>query len=260
MLIICNGAIKSGSTWLYNVVTRLAELTWPPERFLTLTNNAHPTIPSGKVAAFLELGLHNHGNYVSKNHYGRPKVRDLLLADSDVRVIDMTRDVRDVIVSAYYDACRRSGFEGSFESFYWQQGRVLADNLGRYHRLWGEGHPQVLVTSFEALKSDFPSEVARIAGFLGVQPSPSEIAEIEQATHIDRLRKSYSGEAEYATQENPFFRKGEVGDWSNHFGSKQIADLERIERDGLSPMDRVELVNRARRRFARLTGGGADRR
>ncbi|MEM7226393.1 MAG: sulfotransferase domain-containing protein [Pseudomonadota bacterium] len=254
MLIVCNGAIKSGSTWLYNVVTRLLDLSWPPDSYLTLTNDAHPTIPSRKIEAFLALGLHQEAHYVSKNHYGRQEIRDLLLADSQVRVIDMTRDLRDVIVSAYYDACRRNGFEGSFETYYWRLGRGLADQLSRYHALWGDGHPQVFVTSFETLKTDFRPEVARLAAFLDLPPNPEKIAEIEQETHIDRLRKKYSGEAEYATEENPFFRKGEIGDWRNHFGPKLIADLERVERHGLSPLDRVELANRARRKLARLTG------
>ena len=254
MLIICNGAIKSGSTWLYNVVTRLRPLSWPPDSYLTLTNDAHPTIPTRKIGAFLSLGLHKEEHYVSKNHYGRAETRDLLLADSEVRVIDMSRDVRDVIVSAYYDASRRHGFEGSFETFYWREGRGLADQLAHYHKLWSDGHPQVFVTSFEALKTDFRAEVGRLAGFLDLAPSDQEIAAIEQATQIGRMRKDYSNEPEYATDENPFFRKGEIGDWQNHFGPKLIDDLEKIKRDGLSPLDRIELANRARRKLSRLTG------
>ena len=257
MLIVCNGAIKSGSTWLYNVVTRLRDLSWPPDDSLTLTNDAHPTIPSGKIAAFLGLGLHRHGDYVSKNHYGRRETRDLLLADPDVRVIDMTRDVRDVIVSAYYDACRRDGFEGDFEAYYWRHGRGVADRLARYHGLWGDGHPQVFVTSFEGLKTEFRAEVTRLANFLGTDPEQADIAELERETSIDRLRKSYSSEPEYATEANPFFRKGQIGDWQNHFTPRLLDDLERIERHGLSALDRVELMNRARRKLGRLIGASS---
>jgi hypothetical protein len=252
MLIVCNGAAKSGSTWLYNIVDRLLPCEWPPKDVLT-SSRKHPTIKPVRLADYLALGHHHHRRVITKTHYGRAEQRSLLLADPAVRVIDMERNLYDVIVSTYYDAKGRNGFRGSFARFYWYEGRTQADYLLRYHRLWGDGHPQVCVTSFEALKADFAGEVAKIAAFLGIEVTPARVAEIEQETSLHTLRDRYKDEPLYADAKNPFFRKGEVGDWKNHFDDAMLADIRRIERRGLPRHDWRELWNGVQRRvYARL--------
>ncbi|MDZ7829178.1 MAG: hypothetical protein U5K33_06725 [Halofilum sp. (in: g-proteobacteria)] len=56
MLVICNGAIKSGSTWLYNILVHLVELRRPPERYLTANSRkreSNPCIRPDMLAEFL---------------------------------------------------------------------------------------------------------------------------------------------------------------------------------------------------------------
>ena len=136
MLVVCNGAVKSGSTWLYNIVQELDEFDWPEVRFTSHSNSKHPTIKETCLADFLAEADFERRNIITKNHYGKVDHRELLLASPNTRILDMSRDARDVIVSAYYDRCRRHGFQGSFSDFYWRFGRPLVDNLRKYHDVW----------------------------------------------------------------------------------------------------------------------------
>jgi hypothetical protein len=246
MLIVCNGAAKSGSTWLYNIVKHLVSAEWPPATYLT-SSRKHPTIKPDLLERYLDEQDFRSRDVITKTHYGSPRLRELLLARPDVRVIDMDRNLCDVIVSTYYDSRLREGFAGDFRRFYWFEGRRQAEYLIRYHRLWGDGHPQVCVTSFEALKTAFADEVAKVAAFLGVGASAERIAEIRKETDIGALRDKYKDDPFYSDPKNPFFRKGEIGDWRNHFDEAMLADIRRIEQQGLRRFDRIEIANRLRR-------------
>jgi hypothetical protein len=251
MLIVCNGAPKSGSTWLYNIVERLRPGAWPDRSFLTKSKK-HPTIRPDALPAFLATDVYRDADYICKSHYGKQAVRDQLLASPYTLVLDMERDLRDVLVSSYYDSCRRDGFRGSFSQYYWLEGRSLADYLGRYHRVWDNGHPQVFRTTFEALKTEFIEEARRIADFLGCMVTDEQLAELESATSLGALREAYKDDPQYATAKNPFFRKGEIGDWKNHFDERMVSDIQRIESQGLSSYDLYEFRSRVRRRIHRL--------
>lgn len=244
MLIVCNGAAKSGSTWLYNVVHQMVRSPWPDRRYLT-SSKKHPVIRPDALEGYLRAEDFQSNDVVTKAHYGNRQLRDLLLARPDVRVLDMTRDLHDVIVSSYYDSCRRHGFAGSFSAYYWLEGRSLAAYLIRYHRLWGDGHPQVFVTSFESLKNDFANEVRRIADFMGHTLDDAAIDTLRQATSIDTLRRKYDDD-----EKQPFFRKGVIGDWKNHFDPRMLRDLSRIEASGdIGKFDVVQFANRIRRKL-----------
>ena len=254
MLVVCNGAAKSGSTWLYNIIQNIASFEWPQERFISRSNSKHPTIKEIYLAGYLAGDEYRERNIISKNHYGKPEHRALLTSSDDTRVIGMSRDTRDVIVSSYYDECRRHGYEGSFETFYWETGRLLVDRLHRYHEVWSQPHPQIHTTTYEDLKTSFAGEVRKIGDFLGVPLSDEDISRIEQATSIGSLRESYKDDPQYNTQENAFFRKGVIGDWENHFDDKMLDDYARIDANGLGRYDLVYLRNRLREKAAKLFG------
>ena len=249
MLVICNGAAKSGSTWLYNIVNHLMEFQWPAQSYISQSNTKHPTIKEKYLQGFIDNEDLVGRDYVSKNHYGRPFHRTILLSSPNTRVIDMARDTRDVIVSSYYDSCRRSGFKGSFDDYYWQEGRLLVDYMKRYHDVWHEPHQQICLTSFEQLKQNFAEEVMKIAKFLDVEIDEQGIEQIYQSTNINSLRKSYQDDAQYNTEKNPFFRKGEVGDWQNHFSEKMIKDYKKINQYGLGRYDFIYVKNRLKEKL-----------
>ena len=135
MLLVCNGAQKSGSTWLYNILTWLIECRAPDARYLT-GNGKNPCIRPDMFGLFLQSVDISSDHYISKNHLAQPELRDLLVSNEDVYVFDIERDPKDVAVSSYYDAKNRHGYTGSFEKYYWTQGRELVAELAAYHSLW----------------------------------------------------------------------------------------------------------------------------
>lgn len=234
MLLVCNGAQKSGSTWLYNILTLLVDCKEPDPEYLT-GNSKNPCISPDKYGSFLKSVDIDGENYISKNHLSRPEHRDLLLKHRNVYIFDIERDPKDVVVSSYYDACNRFGYHRSFLKFYWREGRELVAKLTDYHELWRDAGSRCHVASFEGLKNDFPSESRAIAETLGISLSDEQIEQLYEDTSIARLRNKYSDQELY--EADKFFRKGIVGDWQNHFDGASLKDLESILKSGISPFD-----------------------
>lgn len=250
MLVICNGAIKSGSTWLYNILAKLAVFSPPDEKYLTLRNPKHPCIKPEMLKAFIETEDCQANNYLSKNHLDQAKYRDLLMGCSNAFVFDIERDPKDVVVSSYYHDRLRNGYSGSFSDYYWHFGREVAARLASYHELWRNAGPRSYVASYERLHKEFDAETRRISQVIGVSLNADELNEIKEATTLRSLRGKYKEEPRFEGEK--FFRKGMIGDWESHLDEKMLADIQRIERLGIQRFDRV----RIRHRIASLFGRG----
>ena len=233
MLLVCNGAQKSGSTWLYNILTSLVDCKEPDPKYLT-GNSRNPCISPDKFESFLQSVDLRSENYISKNHLTRPEQRDLLLKHSNVYVFDIERDPKDVVVASYYDACNRLGYNHSFLKFYWSEGRELVAKLAAYHELWRDAGARSHIASYEGLKNDFPSESRAIADTLGISLAKSDIEQLYSDTSMGKLRKKYADHELYEGEK--FFRKGIVGDWKNHFDDSSLKDLESVLKSGINQL------------------------
>jgi hypothetical protein len=220
MLIVCNGAFKSGSTWLYNIVRELSGAGAPPPEYLNPAWR-NPSIDLAKLEALL-AALKPDDHFVVKNHFNTREQRDALLARSDVRVLNIRRDLRDMLVSAFYHTRRVDGFQGDFASYYWGTGRTTLLSVQRYHRLWDVRSPRVYTASYERLHDDFAGQAREISHFLGVTTTDAQIQRLQSDTSLDALRERYD-EAESGEK---FFRKGVVGDWHSHLTPEIEADIE----------------------------------
>ncbi len=243
MLVIANGAFKSGSTWLFNIVRSMTGFPGIP----AIYQNAgwdDPSIAPEKLRELLARLDFAGRDYLVKNHFEKKRQRDLILAHEDVRVLNIKRNLRDVVVSAYYYHRQKNGYGGEFETYYWEMGRSVADHVRRYHALWDVSDARVYTSSYEALKSDFRAEVQRIGRFLGFALSAEEVEHIREETSMQALRAKY-GESDKPSEER-FFRKGVVGQWTEYFDEAMQRDIERIEGRGLPYVTRGRLwVGRA---------------
>jgi len=235
MLVVCNGAIKSGSTWLYNILQCLEAYSPIDEKYLTLRNQKHPCIRPEMLEGFLEAEDYVTRNFLTKNHIDKPAYRDLLLGTEHVYVFDIERDARDVVVSRYYHDCFRNDYQKSFREFYWDVGRRMVANLSGYHALWRSAGPRAYVSSYESLHNDFEAEVMRIAATLGKEVDATELRQIREKTSLGRLRKDYHDEPRFEGEK--FFRKGKIGDWKNHFDDELLEDIRRVQEKGIGRID-----------------------
>lgn len=235
MLVVCNGAIKSGSTWLYNILTHLRPFSVPADEYLTMKNPRHPCIRPDRMREFLKRQDPASRDYLSKNHIDDPELRDFLVGEPEVFVFDIERDPKDVTVSHYYHECFRNAYTGSFEEFYWSVGRKVAASLSAYHDLWRDQGPRVYISSYERLHREFEEEVKRIAAVLGESINSSQARALHEKTSLATLRKDYEKEPRFEGQK--FFRKGSIGDWQNHFDARMLEDIERVTNDGIGKLD-----------------------
>ena len=217
MLIVANGAYKSGSTWLYQVARGIVRPTPIPPAFQN-PRWMHQSIDPDKLAPFLAQVDFSSRAMVVKNHLRTVEHRDLLLAHPDVRVLDIRRDIRDVVVSAYYHEGAHTN--EPFADFYWRKGRTVARRVEGYHALWA-GHPSVYCASYEGFLSDFDAETRALGGYLGVTLGQAAVDRVRELTSFKRLQEK----SQNTDRPAPFHRKGIAGDWRNHFDDASLADL-----------------------------------
>lgn len=252
MLLLANGAFKSGSTWMREIVIRIRPFAPIPEAWgqKSLSHWIDPP----KIAAFLREVDCENTDYLSKSHIFDRAMVKLLLASPQVRVLDITRDVKDSIVSHYYHLIRERRIPEGFVPYYWKIGRYKAYELRLYHQVWRIDSPNIYTSSFERLKLDFHNEVRALGAFLQVDLSDDQLDELQDATTLKKLQAN-TGEEEKSEKER-FFRKGEIGDWENHFGAAERDDVERVYRDGLPVYGRLRYGAQftARRRVKRMLG------
>lgn len=248
MLVFANGAVKSGSTWLFHIARELTGFGPPPERYANPKWHSQPvySIDQTQLAAFLRDPDIATTNLLTKNHFGVWQDRDRLLAHSHVRVLNIRRDVRDVVVSACYHGKLSQTRTDDFPTYYWQRGRQLAQRVLDYQIIWEVRSPRYLCIAYETLVADFPGEVSRVGRFLGLPITPEAIERIRQTTSLAALNDRY------AFSDFNRCRTGTVGDWQNHFDERIAADMETIIKRSRHPLHRLALTGpRGIRRLCR---------
>lgn len=235
MLVVANGAFKSGSTWLFHILRHIIPDLMPlPSEYANRPGWNSTSIPPEQLANFLESIDYASTNYLCKEHLGKPIYRDLLLSYQNVFVFNIERDLRDVLVSAYFHFQRDISYKGTFRDFYWEKGRRVADDVRRYHLTWSIASPQIYTSSYKKLQHGFQDEVGSIAKFLGIELSQEKIEEIRVQTSLEELKKKFEGD-----KNKGFYRKGIVGDWKGYFDEQMLEDIVKIEANGLNRFDRL---------------------
>ena len=236
MLILANGAFKSGSTWLRAIVDEVIEYDPLP---IVFQDPFRPRLLDPiKLKSLIDTVDLGKANYVLKSHLFTPFHRDVVLSNDHVYVLNLERDLRDVLVSHYHHLGRKGKVRSDFQRYYWSIGRYKAYQIMRYHSVWDVESPRICKSSFEALKTDFDTEVARIAEFLGVNLSEQDIDRIRSQTSLERLREKWRESSK--DERERFFRRGTIGEWQDFFTPAALSDISQIQAEGLSWMDEIK--------------------
>ena len=226
MLIIANGAFKSGSTWQYRILKELTQFADIPEQYQAGWIN--PSIDVNTIERFLDEVDIVHEDYLTKNHIESPGMRDLLLQNEHVRIFNIERDIRDVLVSAYHHKMRIHDVTMDFDEYMQEDGFQIARHVLSYHRMWNTPQSKhYFIGSYEALHHDFENEVQGMADFLDIALTKTELQSIKEKTSIQQLRVSYDESDKPAGER--FFRKGQIGDWVNYFDETLLEQLQLIQ-------------------------------
>jgi len=222
MLVIANGTYKSGSSWLFWLLVGMTGYPFPPAEFARKGWNGTGVDPK-KLHKFLDQINRTNGNYVFKAHIFLK--HDLIASHPHVRIMHITRDIRDALVSAfYYERMKGQCRSDNFEDYYWRHGRKRARYIISYNRLW-DTVPNKFLTTYEALHGNFEAEVHRMAAHLGITLKDGDMERLRKASDIDSLREKYAE----TDSDQKFFRKGVIGDWQSHFNPAMADDLAKID-------------------------------
>jgi len=223
---------KAGRTWLRALIGKtLVDRYGLPEGQLldTIALTRAAGLP---VAAFdhdqsaMNMGLRWQDMPVDRNAY-RGK-----------RVLLMGRDVRDNLVSAYFQATRRIHvYEGPISAFV-RDDAYGVEKILTFYRIWASSRhiPAAFeFVSYEDLHRDAAGTLARVLAFVGIEASPAAIeaavdycrfdnlrrAEIEDRFDTDILRPARDGDPETYK-----VRKGRVGNFREYLSADDVAFIE----------------------------------
>lgn len=236
MLVYCNGAFKSGSTWLYSIARNLRKGKNLPEGYQNPNQNA-VGISHDRLEDFLASVDYAKTNYVVKAHLATVKGRELLEGRPNVKILTIERDIRDVAVSSYYHYLRLGKIKGTFEEYFWVGGERTIRRVLRYHRVWAPTSPSIYKTRYESLLENFEAEIVNLAEFVGVTLSPADMERVKDNTSLSASQKR-ERDKKGDDEEIYFFRKGTSGQWTDYLTAPMLDRIEAIQRE----VDQMSLV------------------
>lgn len=200
MWVVANGAFKSGSTWIFQLLSQVEETMHTPPEFQH-PGWKNPSVAQNKLEAAAQTLSTGREVFVSKQHWEREN--SYLLQQPGIKVINIVRDIRDVIVSRFHHDKRTFGYPGDIGEFLHERmENMVAENV-HYHSYWINsnyaGVNTYYVTSYEYLLDQYKTAARALFDFCGFPVSPTSFQ-----TTLERnlfQNKSKTGEGE-------FFRKG----------------------------------------------------
>uniref|UniRef100_A0A8C4T089 Sulfotransferase n=1 Tax=Erpetoichthys calabaricus TaxID=27687 RepID=A0A8C4T089_ERPCA len=243
---------KAGTTWMIEIVDSIRQggitkeiKTIPShERAPYLEMNSQDMIPSG-----LDLLEAMPSPRLVKTHLPFQLVPPSFW-DKGCKVIYVARNAKDVLVSYYFFQKTFIGLPNTgtwddfFESFL--SGNVECGSWFDHVTGWWdvrEKH-QILYVFYEDILQDPTGEVERVACFLGHTLDKGTIQEIVKHTSFNMMKDNPMTNASTMSTSvldlsiSPFMRKGQVGDWKNHF---TVAQNERFEEEYRRRMAKTSL-------------------
>lgn len=192
------------------------------------------SIAADRLNQFIGQCNYQEENYFCKQHWtnsGEIKATDLL-KNPNIKMVNIIRDIRDVLVSRYFHDVRLNLTEAEDPNSYYESvGKKNMIKYMEYHNSWHAPgiKQQPFLCSYERLHRNFRGQMTELVAYLGLEEkiSAEEIDRIQEATSIDKRKDKGKGK---------FFRKGIVGDWQNHLSEEVVADLEKtaVELDYLT--------------------------
>lgn len=173
------------------------------------------------------LPAHNFDAAMRTLQYGPP-----------CRVVYLTRDPRDIIVSLYHQVT------GRFRDFFDYQGTISdfirddyfgATNLRRFQDMWDELSDSglALKIAYEDCHRDFHAVLAAVCTHYGFEHSEQEIASAVEFARFDNMRRIEQSGAFHEPwlrprNGSPKVRKGQVGGYRAELPQRDIAWLDSV--------------------------------
>ncbi|KAK2635993.1 hypothetical protein Ddye_030785 [Dipteronia dyeriana] len=237
---------KSGTTWLKALTYTIANRS----RY-TLENTPLLTTPSHDLVPFTDLEIYSKNQSSILEDLPTPRILATHLPyaslpqsiiNSNCRIVYLCRNPLDQFTSYWHFVLQPAdpvSIDEAFEKFcqgVTMFGPVWDHELG-YWKASLEKSNNVLFLKYEDLKEDIIYSTKKLADFIGCPFTNEEeaqgvIEEISKFCSFDNMKNlqvNQTGKVAYFGMETKaFFRKGKVGDWTNHLTpsmSKRLHNL-----------------------------------
>lgn len=234
---------KSGNTWTRFLVANLLY----PNRQVTFLNIPE-LIPHFDVMPKRFFRNMSRPRVINCHEAFRPHYK---------RVIYVVRDPRDVVVSLFHFQRKRRIIEDNYPMDRFVTRFVAGDAVtparvgswGDHAASWllmREGHPGFLLLRYEDMLVGTGLALAKIASFLGINPSAEQIAEAVERSSAHQMRglEQIQGDRWHQSQNTrkdiPFVRAARSGGWKSVLSATAVAEIETawgplMERLGYEP-------------------------
>jgi hypothetical protein len=223
---------KAGRTWLRALIGKaLTECHGLPESMLLDTFAV--TRAAGLVAAGFDHDL--SAMILGLRWQDMPTDRS---AYAGKRVLLLGRDVRDILVSAYFQATRRINvFDGPISDFV-RDDAYGVEKVLAFYRIWAASRhipAQFEFLTYEALHRDTAGSLARVLRFLEADVTPAIVGRAVDYCRFDNLRRAEATDHFNSDLLRPGragdpeafkVRRGEVGKFAQYLSSVDIAYID----------------------------------
>ncbi|KAI1886384.1 hypothetical protein AGOR_G00213460 [Albula goreensis] len=150
--------------------------------------------------------------------------------DKKTKMLVIFRNPKDTAVSFYHFSVKNPVLPTpeSWDKFYaeYMSGDVPWGSYFDHALAWEKrlDDPNVMVITYEELKEDLFKGVQQISRFFSFDLSEEQAQDIAQDSTFSAMKES--SKDSHGPMSSIFFRKGEVGDWKNHFSEAQSKQMD----------------------------------
>lgn len=183
MLILNNGAPKSGSTWMQTILREALTPDFPDSKWRNDWIN--PSVDPARLGAFIASSEWHNNDVLVKLHVTASKDMAFLQRD-DVRVIVTVRNAPDSVLSWFHHQIRLGKASLNTKNNWFETtGLRFADRL-REHRLSWALEPNAILIRYEDLLTHPVRELHDIMVHLGKEISMDSLQQVVNRTLVKR--------------------------------------------------------------------------
>ena len=222
---------RSGTTWTEQMMHLLVNKGEQGNQRLTDAVPWLETLPQrpNGMSEFLKT---LRGRRLFTSHLPRPLMPPLDHANA--RIVYVARNPKDVAISTYFHDQSKAGYEGTWEEHFqlFLHGQVGYGSYFDHVLPWWQASQRdrnILFLKYEEMKNDHPGSVARIASFMDIQADSQLIDTVVQLSSFQSMSSNQNTNFNWIPQkaDKPkHFRKGDIGDWRNHFSAEQSRQMD----------------------------------